>query len=102
MQEGVPYGVIWNPQCRAELVRLYEGDEKAADEAVRAIEFQLGRDPLSDTYRLSSQSDLRLVWVEPRMQYPAVAFAFRIVKEQYRQNCVMEETRRTNVPNGFS
>jgi hypothetical protein len=97
LQEELPYGITWSDECRAELVRLYNGDEKAADDAVRAIEFQLCRDPLGETYRLSAASDVRLVWIGPRMDYPAVTFSFRIVKERYRQNCVMERARRTNV-----
>jgi hypothetical protein len=96
------YGILWDDDCRAELLEIFGGDEIEADAAVRAIEWRLSRDPLRETYRLSPQSDVRLTWLKPYKEFPAIAFSFRIVKEEFRQNCVMERARRANVPDGFS
>ena len=96
------YGVTWEPECWAAFVALYDGDEEDATDASRSLEWRLSRDPYARNRHLAPGSDVYLTWLEPYKEHPAVAFSFRIVKERYRQHCVLEKARKTNVPDGLS
>jgi hypothetical protein len=96
------YGTTWEPECWAQLVELYGGNEEDADAAGSIVEWRLQRDPFVRTRRLVPRSNVYVTWIDPWKDYPAVAFSFRIEKEQFRQNCVLEKARKANVPDRLS
>lgn len=101
--ETVNYGVAWDDAAWQALLNLYAGDEMDANDAVAALEWRLSRDPTLETVEIQTPVGARFVtWIGPYKHHPAVGLTFRIEHEEFRQNCVIEKARRTNVPDGLS
>jgi hypothetical protein len=91
------FGIRWADKCLEDLERLY-GDLETADAAVGSIDWRLARNPLRHTWELSDGSKIRLAWVKPYLEFPAVYLSYEIVTETQSRYCLVNRARRANDP----
>lgn len=84
----------WEPACEHELVAIY-GDLQTADAAICAMDWQLSRDPIRYSWELEAGSPIRLAWVKPYLEFPAVYLSFELLDAE--GICLMQHARRANV-----
>jgi hypothetical protein len=99
----VNFDLRWEPECLSDLEAIY-GDLETADTAVFSIDWLLARNPLMFTWELSPGSGLRLAWVRPYLEFPAVYLSFEIVLNDPSGGrlCLMKRARRANADASLS
>lgn len=89
--------IRWEDECLEDLANIF-GSLEDADDATNAVTWELARDPISYTWELAPGSPIRLTWVKPHREFPAIFLSFLFIDELGERHCLMKRARRANAP----